>query len=101
MGKSKLYIWLGVLGIILLGIYTWWAYPPEYDVYKPGLKTTKILKPLNPDGTVNYNQYLNKVLARDLTLDNNAAVLLIQCMGKERFKPAQLDMLDKPGEDRF
>jgi hypothetical protein len=43
--------------------------------------TTVITSPLNPDGTPNYVEALNKELARDITKDNNAAIPLVKALG--------------------
>ncbi|MBN2294096.1 MAG: hypothetical protein JXM70_16840, partial [Pirellulales bacterium] len=41
---------------------------------------------LNPDGTVNYLEYLNRKYSKDITKDNNAAVLIIQAIGPAKLK---------------
>lgn len=46
-------------------------------------ETTRLLGPLNPDGTVNYLAALNEKYSQGITTDNNAAVLLLQAFGPD------------------
>ena len=45
-------------------------------------KTTHILGPINEDGTVNYMAYLNAKHSKGVTKANNAAIPLIEILGK-------------------
>ncbi len=46
-------------------------------------ETTCITSPVNPDGTVNYVEYLNRKHSRGVTKDNNAFVGLLKAVGPE------------------
>ena len=46
-------------------------------------ETTRILEPLNPDGTVNYLEAINSRYSKGVTPENNAAILLLQLVGPE------------------
>ena len=66
-------------------------------------ETTRILGPLNPDGTVNYLAALNAKYSEGVTPENNAAVLLLQALGPNMLDEdvrdrtlAQLDMPELP-----
>lgn len=58
-------------------------------------ETTFILGPVNPDGTINYVEAINQRLARGVTADNNAAVLLLDIMGPALFKEPHLTAIRK------
>ena len=46
-------------------------------------ETTRISEPLNDDGTVNYLAALNEQYSKEVTAENNAAILLLQAAGPE------------------
>jgi hypothetical protein len=48
-----------------------------------GPDTTKLEKPLRPDGTVDYLAALNELYGKGVTKDNNAAVKLLEAFGPE------------------
>lgn len=52
-------------------------------VIEIGHDTTRILRPLKPDGTPDYLAAINEAAGKGVTKDNNAAVLLIEALGPE------------------
>ncbi len=51
---------------------------PEFTISK---ETSFVTTPLNEDGTINYLAALNEKLGKDVTPENNAAVILIEVLG--------------------
>ena len=71
--------------ICLIGAYFVYAHWPRESTFTIGPDTTVISGPLNPDGTINYVQYLVDRYSEGVTRDNNGAVLLAQALGPDLF----------------
>ncbi len=56
--------------------------PAEGDITISG-ETTYITAPVNPDGTINYVEYLNRKYSKGVTKKNNAFVALLEAIGPE------------------
>ncbi|HTV48776.1 MAG TPA: hypothetical protein VMG59_10075 [Phycisphaerae bacterium] len=63
----------------------WWRHIPV------SYQTTRILGPLNPDGTVDYLAALNAKYSKGVTPDNNAVVDIWQAVGTKHFPYAILN----------
>jgi len=50
-------------------------------------KTTRILEPLDKNGFVDYRAALNRMDSKDMTPENNAAVLFVRALGPGNLKP--------------
>jgi hypothetical protein len=79
--------WKIVLGIVIVfaalivcGLVTH-RIPVRAIVISP--ETTWITGPLNSDGTVDYVRYVETQAAQGVTVDNNAAVILVEVLGLE------------------
>jgi hypothetical protein len=57
--------------------------------------TTRITKPLKPDGTVDYAAALNARMSEGVTPENNAGVLLMQAIGPEAVSEAHREAFFK------
>ena len=68
------------------------APPPRITVSH---ETTRILRPLRGDGYVDYVAALNQMASQGVTPKNNAAVLFVQALGLDDFKPADRTRIDK------
>lgn len=76
--------WLLILGgliVLLIGALLW----PR--PLKPGPDTTRITGPLRADGSIDYAAALNEIHSKDVTPENNAAVLLVQAIGPAVIEP--------------
>lgn len=76
---------LGVIGACLLAFLVWNYWPVE-STFTIGPDTTVISGPINPDGTINYTQYLIDRFSEGVTPDNNGARQLALAIGPEMFK---------------
>ena len=81
-GKAIL-AWLATLVIFAvstgIGLGSAWG-PTKIEL---SYETTRILRPVNDDGTVNYLAALNEQYSKGVTAENNAAILLLQAAGPE------------------
>lgn len=75
MNYSRILFTTGLLACLSLAPAS--AQQPELKV-KIGRDTTYIDGPITKDGYVDYIAHLNKVLSKDVTAENNAAVLLLK-----------------------
>ena len=82
--RRKLKITLIV--IALIGTYFIYAHWPRPNTFTISPDTTVISGPVNPDGTINYTQYLADHFSDGVTPDNNGAVQLVRAFGPELFK---------------
>lgn len=71
-------------GLWLIAAHIDFTGPPELMVSR---ETTYITEPLNPDGTVNYAEYLDRRMRKGVTKDNNALVLLVRAFGRDFLPP--------------
>ena len=78
--------WVILALVALGGAIGWRLWPRQYDL-TVSYETTRLLGPLNADGTVNYVAASNEMYGQGVTPDNNAAVLLLQAMGPEALYP--------------
>jgi hypothetical protein len=87
--------WLLILGgliVLLIGVQLW----PR--PLRPGPDTTRITGPLRADGSIDYAAALNEIGSKDVTPENNAAVLLVQAIGPAVIEPElQLEFFRKLG----
>ena len=78
----KKWFWVVLVLLVIGAAVVWWKWPKHYDL-TVSYETTRLLGPLNADGTVNYVAALNEMYGQGVTPENNAAVLLIQAFGPE------------------
>ena len=76
----KKWFWV-VLVLVIIGAAVVWLRRTEHYDLTVSYETTRLLGPLNEDGTVNYVAALNEMYGQGVTHENNAAVLLIQAFG--------------------
>ena len=78
---------LGALCVSILlaigGLAIWCTLPGGSLAVSVREDTTRLLGPLNDDGTVDYVAAANEIRSRGVTRENNAAVLLLQALGPE------------------
>ncbi|MHC4986713.1 MAG: hypothetical protein ACYTFO_11235, partial [Planctomycetota bacterium] len=67
--------------IAAIGAYFVYAHWPRTNTITIGPDTTVISGLVNPDGTINYVQYLSDRYSEDVTPDNNGATLLVRAFG--------------------
>jgi hypothetical protein len=89
-GKKSLLVLRAICISILLavaGLALWCTLPGGSLSVPVREDTTRVLGPLNDDGTVDYVAAANEIRARGVTRENNAAVLLLQALGPEPVEP--------------
>ena len=83
----KKWFWVVLVLLVIGAAVVWLRWPKHYDL-TVSYETTRLLGPLNEDGTVNYVAALNEMYGQGVTPENNAAVLLIQAFGPEELLQA-------------
>lgn len=81
---------LGALSICFCAIYTSAAMAADDTGPMPAKvskETTYITEPLNADGTVDYVTYVDRLAAKGITSDRNAAVLFLSAIGPDALGP--------------
>ena len=95
--RRKRWPWvLLTLGVALIALVVWDYWPVDSPI-TVGPDTTFITGPFNPDGTVNYVQYVIDRYSEGVTPDNNGARQIIMAVGPGMFgeddRPAALQQL--------
>jgi hypothetical protein len=81
-GRFILWVLAGFWVLVVAGL-AWVYWPVAAPPLRIAKDTTYLTGPLNPDGTVNYVAALNEMLSAGVTVENNAAPLLLQAVGPE------------------
>ena len=78
--RLKIFLWLAAATLLLLAWFCWQLFGPNPPL-RISKETTFITTPLGPDGLPDYFEYLRRISRRDVTPENNAAVLIWQALG--------------------
>ena len=60
---------------------------------EPGLETTRITAPLRSDGSIDYLSAIDEHFRAGVTIENNAAVPILQALGRAALAPSQCDAI--------
>src|SRR5689334_7184753 len=84
----KYLLWLAGIAGSLLVVFLSQLVRPNSDI-TISKQTTYITAPLRPDGLPDYEQYVRQKQRDGVTLENNAAVLLVQALWPSELEPKQ------------
>ena len=100
--KRKWKRWLVIL-LLLGGGLAYLHFPTEPVKIIISKETTFVDGPVNPDGTINYIEAINKQFAKDVTSENNAVPILLKALGpsllSNRIREESLRRLELTAED--